>query len=226
MRSPTAFFLTSGLLSLVRAAPAAQAPTGCDVSQDVIPVPAGQSILIAPANEKPIYIAAGIGTQNYSCDTTGTYTSIGAVAILYDVSCVYNAINAIGGHGGASSATTAIIAKVQSALGSSPLVLGHHYFVTNPTGAAGTSPKFDFTSDSQSGNPDAFVVTAKTAGIPAPHNPTINVDWLELAAIPGQGDLAKHVFRIFTVGGQPPASCTPGSLPIEVPYIANYWFFK
>jgi len=224
MRSAATLVLFSGLLGLVKAAPAVRAFTGCDVSEDVIPVPAGQTALAAPTDAKPIYIAAGFGTQNYSCSTAGTYTSIGAVATLYDASCVYNAITSITAK--TSTSAVAKVAAAKAALGSSPLVLGHHYFVTNPTGAAGVSPKFDFTSDSQSGNPNAYVVTAKTGDIPAPQDPTTNVDWLELKAIAGQGDLAEYAFRIYTVGGQPPTSCTPGSAPIAVPYAANYWFFK
>lgn len=88
---------------------------------------------------------------------------------------------------------------------SGPLILGHHYFVNNPTGAAGVSPAFDFRANSEMGNPNAFVITSKVGDV-APQNPSVSVDWLELAAIPGHGDLATNVFRILTLGGQPPQS--------------------
>ncbi|KAF8577686.1 hypothetical protein K439DRAFT_1639485 [Ramaria rubella] len=220
MRAFAIGLLFSCFLGLSKASPLARAFTGCDVSNDIIPLPSG---LTAPTDAKPIFIAVGLGTQNYSCNAAGTFTSIGAVATLLDASCVFNIISAIANKD--SEASIAIDA-VTAALGSSPLVLGHHYFVDNPTGAAGVSPTFDFRADSEKGNPNAFVITAKTGDIPAPTNPTTNVDWLSLAAIPGQGELASNVFRIFTLGGQPPSSCTPGSAPITVPYAANYWFFK
>lgn len=129
--------------------------------------------------------------------------SIGAVAVLYDASCFFNEISSIANQ---HSEPTVAIQTARSAIGSSPLVLGHHYFVKNPTGAGGVSPTFDFRADSQKGNTNAFVITSKIGDIPAPQYPSVNVDWLELAAIPGHGDLATNAFRIFTLGGQPPKS--------------------
>ena len=85
----------------------------------------------------------------------------------------------------------------------SPEVLGQHYFILNPSGS-GLSPKWDFTSASEAGHPDAFVIGARTGDIPAPTNPTTNVDWLSLSN--AGGDLADQVFRVQTRGGQPPAS--------------------
>ncbi|KAF8478280.1 hypothetical protein JB92DRAFT_2768981 [Gautieria morchelliformis] len=204
-------FFSACLLTLVTAAPAIQL-TGCSVSGDIIPLPTGQTNLTIPPDTKPEFIVAGLGTQNYSCSTAGTYTSIGAVAVLFDASCVFDAFQSAGDE-----------ASISAALGPSPLVLGHHYFVNNPTpGGTGLSPTFDFRADSRKGDPNAFVITSRTGNIPSPVDPTHDVDWLELKAIDGQGSLAKFVFRIFTVGGQPPSSCTPGSAPITVPYAANY----
>ena len=83
-------------------------------------------------------------------------------------------------------------------------VLGQHYFVTNPVTGAGLSPKWDFTSASEAGHADAFVVGAKTGDVPAPASPATNVDWLSLSN--AQGALAQQIFRLQTHGGQPPAS--------------------
>ena len=47
------------------------------------------------------------------------------------------------------------------------------------------------------------VVTAKTASVNATDS-AVDIPWLQLTAIPGQGTLAKSVFRIDTVKGQPP----------------------
>ncbi|KAF8478279.1 hypothetical protein JB92DRAFT_2769005 [Gautieria morchelliformis] len=203
--SCTLVFFSACLLPLVTAAPAYQL-TGCSVTGDTIPLPPGQTNLTIPGDAKPEYIAAGFGTQNYSCSTAGTYTSIGAVAVLFDASCVFDAFQSACNNK-AFSSLEETQASISAALGPSPLVLGHHYFVKNPTpGGTGLSPTFDFRADSQKGDPNAFVITSKTGDISSPVDPTDNVDWLELKAIDGQGSLAKYVFRIFTIGGQPPSS--------------------
>lgn len=141
--------------------------------------------------------------------------SIGAVATLFDASCFFNEIQSLSkkNSGDAVQAATNTVAAKHS------IVLGHHFFVNNPTGTPGLSPTFDFRSDSERGDPTAFVITSKIGDIPAPVNPTTNVDWLELAAIPGHGDLANNVFRIFTLGGQPPKSvsrCNPRCIRIHL----------
>lgn len=84
------------------------------------------------------------------------------------------------------------------------VVLGQHYFITNPLTGSGLSPKWDFTSAIEKGHPNAFIVGAKAGDIAAPTNPGTNVDWLMLNGV--QGDLASQVFRVETRGGQPPAS--------------------
>jgi hypothetical protein len=79
-----------------------------------------------------------------------------------------------------------------------------HYFVTSPSGT-GISPLWDFTSTGNfAGNATAYVMGAKVGDILAPNTPTTNVDWLALNAV--QGSLASKIFRIDTVGGQPPSS--------------------
>jgi hypothetical protein len=69
------------------------------------------------------------------------------------------------------------------------------------TSAAG--PEWDFTSST--GNPTDFVIGKVVGEIPDPTgDPSFNADWLELDAVAGL--LATQIFRIDTVGGQPPAS--------------------
>lgn len=130
--------------------------------------------------------------------------SIGALATLFDASCIVDLIEYC--TSGTNTPVETTINVLQAALGKSPLILGHHYFINNPTGAAGVSPTFDFRADSEKGNPEAFVVTSKTEDVKSPVDPTQNVDWLQLTAIPGNGELASTVYRIFTLGGQPAAS--------------------
>jgi hypothetical protein len=79
-----------------------------------------------------------------------------------------------------------------------------HYFVPSPSGS-GISPEWDFTSTGNfAGDASAFVIGAKVGDIPAPSSPATNVDWLALNNV--EGALASKIFRIDTVGGQPPAS--------------------
>jgi hypothetical protein len=201
----------------------------CDVSDAVLTVPPNQNALIKPTIP-PSFIGLGVGTQNYTCSAaTSKYTSTGAVAELFDMSClngkrdfttIQDKAYKAWLHASPSTTPTQIV-NTLSAL-KHPIDLGQHYFITNPISGVGLSPKWDFTSASFAGNPDAFVVAAKVGDIPAPSGPA-DVDWLSLKQV--QGELATQVFRIFTKGGQPPASCTPGDAPITVKYTSQYWFY-
>ncbi|EEB90396.1 hypothetical protein MPER_11405 [Moniliophthora perniciosa FA553] len=146
----------------------------CDVSG--VKVSAGT----LPAQTAPTkYIAYGFGTQNYTCGADGKYASAGAVAQLYDISCGYS--------------PGAFVPNTRP--------LGQHYFVSDPTTGTGISPKWDLTSSFANSN--AFVIAARSAGIPASTGPS-DVDWLYLTHV--QGELANDVYRTDTRGGQPPAS--------------------
>ena len=136
-------------------------------------------------------------------------SSIGAVAALFDISCLYG---------------TEEFAKIQDDAfdiwqkcpnldpSESNLknelfnefkipLLGYHYFIIyNGT----LRPDFDFTSTgANKGNQHAFVVAAKAVDVPAP-NSVADIDWLELKALTGK--LADAVYRVDTRGGQPPTS--------------------
>jgi hypothetical protein len=136
-------------------------------------------------------------------------SSVGAVADLLDISCLYG---------------TEEFAKIQDDAFDiwqkcpdfDPLksnlkkelfyefkipLLGYHYFIIyNGT----LRPDFDFTSTgANKGNKDAFVVAAKAVDVPAP-NSVPDVDWLELKALSGK--LADAVYRVDTRGGQPPTN--------------------
>jgi len=215
--------------SVVASAAAAATPsikvTGCNVQTVKPSLPSNQTQLTIPSGEKVENIALGLGVQNYSCATTGTYSSVGAVAELIDISCLHGTslfnsiqVDAYEIFNATKSVTVNDVIKV---LGSSSIVLGQHYFVTNPFTGTGVSPTFDFRANSKKGDPNAFVIANKTGDIPAPTG-SKDVDWLELTGAEGQ--LAKHVFRIDTKAGQPPANCTPGSL-LSVKYAAQYWFY-
>lgn len=52
------------------------------------------------------------------------------------------------------------------------------------------------------------VLASKAATLDDPYNPAINVPWLKLASVEGQGTYAKSIFRINTFQGQPPSSAS------------------
>ncbi|KAI0696842.1 hypothetical protein BC835DRAFT_1271280 [Cytidiella melzeri] len=224
--------LTSLFISLIASAhavSAAPAQTGsrCDLSKVTLTIPASSSgtPLAAPIAATPEFVGVGVGTQNYTCNAQGTYVSAGAYAELFDVSCLpssdsYETIIDIASAAWSIAPASWTAAKVIQAMAElkNPSVLGQHYFVTNAAG--GLSPKWDFTSASEAGHADAFVIGAKTGDIPAPTNPTKNIDWLSLSA--ASGDLATQVYRLQTRGGQPPSTCTVGSPEIFVKYVSLY----
>lgn len=210
---------------------------GCDASQKHMALPSGQTQLALPTTTVPSFVALGVGVQNYTCGSTSTFTyvrlgtfttcvthfslnsNVGAVAELFDLSCAKD--SSFGDLTDVAFAfwkvtpkdvTTQDIIKTLAFIDpafKTPIILGQHYFVTNPTTGTGVSPKWDFTSASLKGHTDAFVVGARIGDLAAPTNPATNVDWLALNA--AQGNLADEVFRVETRGGQPPSSVSFGS---------------
>ncbi|PPQ92265.1 hypothetical protein CVT25_008573 [Psilocybe cyanescens] len=187
------------------------------------------SPLVAPSSPAS-FVGIAIGTQNYTCSSTGTYTNVGALAELFDASCVYNTpiFSSLPGIVSAAweiAPPSLPVSEVISTLHgfSTDSVLGQHYYVTNPITGSGIDPKWDFTSQgADAGKSDAFVVAAKVNGASAPTG-SQDIDWVQLGAL--TGNLAKQVYRVQTRLGQPPASCTVGSKDIQVKYTALYYGF-
>lgn len=50
--------------------------TGCSLKAAVPDIPAGQTTLSVPSGLSVEYVALGLGVQNYTCGSTGTYTSV------------------------------------------------------------------------------------------------------------------------------------------------------
>jgi len=209
--------------------PIGGSPPKCDIS-------AAQTIPNLPApltqpTTRPSFIALGVGTQNYTCSDAGAYVAAGAVASLFDVGCLYKNkalfsripdLAMAAWTAAPRSITAESMMKALSSL-SPPAVLGQHFFNTNPITGTGTAPVWDFRSQkAYRNNPNAFVVATKVSGAPAP-NTARDVDWLQLADI--QGGLADEIYRTDTRDGRPPASCTPGSAPIQDKYVALYWMY-
>jgi len=224
--------LATTLLALALVSSALALPSekrACDISKATIAFPPGQTALAAPTS-KPSYVSIGLGTQNYTCGSTGTYTNNVAVAEIFDISCLYNSPSF-------SSIADNVYTfwkdlppsitpqKFINALHdtNAPTVLGQHYYVTNPITGQGVNPKWDFTSQGMTkGNAKAFVVAAKVAALAAPTG-TQDIAWVQLKSI--SGSLATEVYRVDTRGGQPPPTCTTPGQEITVKYVAKYWLF-
>jgi len=216
------FLLTTSLLVVpILASPIFQ--TDCQIQGARLSLPSNQNAIVAPTYA-PQFIGLGVGVQNYTCNTTSsTYASVGAVAELIDISCLYDtdefdtiAINIFKAWSNAPSSVTT--QEVIAVLGNASIVLGQHYYVPGSP----LLPKWDFTSDAEQGNPDAFVVAAATGSIPSPDGKH-DVTWVQLKNV--QGRLADSVYRVKTAGGVPPTSCTAGDSPLSVKYTAQYWLF-
>ncbi|KAJ6596144.1 hypothetical protein DFH09DRAFT_905333 [Mycena vulgaris] len=190
-------------------------------------LPANQTALVSPTSG-PLFVMLGVGIQNYTCsDTTLSYASIGAVASLFDISCLedepeFSTVQTTAFYAWETASDKTKATSIGRRVGA-PKLLGFHYFVTSPSGT-GLSPKWDFTSTGKfAGNSTAYVIGAKVGDIVAPTTPSTNIDWLTLKNV--EGGLASQIFRIDTVAGQPPTSCVAGSSPISVKYTAKYYLY-
>ncbi|KAJ7288283.1 hypothetical protein C8J57DRAFT_1494596 [Mycena rebaudengoi] len=210
------------LVSAAPAFPGKGVDNCCSTAAIKMDLPSNQTLLVSPTTA-PRYVALGVGVQNYTCtEATLKYASAGAVASIFDISCLKGTALATIQTTAYKLWAAAPASAKPSSIRAVPTLLGDHYFVPSPSGT-GISPKWDFTSAGpNAGNATAFIIAAKAAGIAAP-NTAIDVDWLFLNRV--SGDLASQVFRIDTVGGQPPSSCVAGSAPISVKYTSKYFLY-
>jgi len=229
-------------VAFVSAIPFPRQLTRCDVSKQAINFPAGSAISV-PAGMVPTFVTVGRGIQNYTC-TAGAFVSTGAVASLYDASCLlvndptaFASIQDVAlTFPRAVSATPLTPSSLLGALRSHPasivssissvflskFLMGNHFF-TSFAPVSKIEPVFDFQESLGSGD---FVTMNKTASIPDFRNPTANVAWLQLTQVL-QGNFVKGVFRVDTAGGQPASTaCATEGANISVDYAAQYWFFE
>jgi hypothetical protein len=173
-------------------------------------------------------VAIGRGTQNYTCDAanaTATPVPVGAVATLFNVSCIAADMPALL----QQLPMIALDLPVPTSDDpNSPIVQdmsGHHYFLDD------TTPFFNMdTSLHQYG----MGAMAKANSSDAPAGAYVGqygkgdgaVTWLTLDA--KSDGTWKQVYRLNTAGGVPPKMCTdmqPYQAAFEVPYAAEYWLF-
>ncbi|KAF8962604.1 putative malate dehydrogenase [Flammula alnicola] len=223
-------FFSLALLAPLLASGLVLKRSGCNISN--MQIPNLPQALTAPT-AKGSFVGIAIGTQNYTCTSTGTYTNVGALAELFDISCLINTPLfgilpdiAIAAWEAAPPAVSAPEMISTLHLFSGPVILGQHYYVTNPITGSGINPKWDFTSQgADAGNPNAFVVASKINSTTALTG-SKDIDWVFLKSL--TGSLAQEVYRTDTRLGQPPATVLhawPGSPEIVVKYAAKYWGF-
>jgi len=221
--SPASYLITA--LAAASLAFGATIPT-CKPSSTLLAqtIPAGQSVLTV-TQDPTSFILLGVGYQNYTCGTAGTYASAGATADLFDISCMAKSTASSSSIADMSYKLWTKCSKIADlfvpALGAMT-ASGKHFFSPSPSGT-GTNPVWDMRSFGPAklkGNPDAFVLAAKTGNIPDPVDSKTNVDWLQLKNV--QGKLATAIYRVDTRGGVAPASCTPGE-STRVKYTSVYF---
>jgi hypothetical protein len=157
---------------------------------------------LPPPSANLILIALGQGTQNYTCaNTTATPSAIGAVAQLFNASCALSSN---------PTANTAALGSIEETAS-----IGAHFFLDN------TTPDFDIFG---LGN----TVAKKINDVPAP-DAVKDVKWLKLQAqdVASTNSGVKEIYRLNTVGGQPPASCAgvAAGEVFTVGYEAQYWVY-
>ncbi|KAF9648750.1 hypothetical protein BDM02DRAFT_3085405, partial [Thelephora ganbajun] len=182
----------------------------------------------------PTAIGVAFGVQNYTCSKNNNFTSAGAVAQLYDISCLYRSSPTLFGTiqepiykawvNISNEITVQQVTAVIPALLSPEIIEADHYFIPNAAGT-GLSPVWDFRATQRfRDKPDAIFVGKGEASVAPPDDPSKNVNWLRVGKV--AGSIADEVYRIDTIGGQPPTSCTSGQTKdISVRYVSQYWFF-
>lgn len=172
--------------------------TSCDLSPAELPKKGTQPQVLDPSpGLKLKYVLLGRGTQNYTCgsDSNAAPTSAGALAILYDASCLASYHSAllhelVGGFLQFSPGTELLTAAVIDRFSDEKLVKGHHFL------SDATTAVFDLRLN---GDTDWFSGT-KTADVPAPgyavkgmnNQGNGAVDWLKLTRKDGSG-IQVHV---------------------------------
>jgi len=208
-------------------------PGVCDLSKTTIPLsPAQQTALGSPTTPLAA-VGLGFGVQNYTCSSNNVFVSAGAVAELFDISCLASSNSTL-----LSTIHTDLFnlwdspragnVTIQQLIQALPnvvpecMILAQHYFIQN--GAGGISPAWDFRAAPKfEGVAGALFVGKPLANIPDA-DPTKNIAWLHIGKV--SGDISDEVYRISTVGGVAPSSCVSGTTKdISVKYTSQYWFY-
>jgi len=222
------------LLSLLLATTTLAAPSqrrgstfhgACSVPASAFSLPSS----LSPIQSPPSFTTVAFGVQNYTCTSAGNYSSVGTVARLFDASCLYGKQEFLSIQEEVFDIWSGCPTQDPSDPGMAQLLKEHwnidliiDYYFVQLNGSL--VPVFDATSEPSSpakGNPNAILFAKKIEDVASPDG-EVDIDWVVLQEV--SGELANDVYRIHTVKGQPPASCTPGSPDISVKYTAIYVF--
>ncbi|OJJ96544.1 hypothetical protein ASPACDRAFT_1859222 [Aspergillus aculeatus ATCC 16872] len=177
------------------------------------------------------FIALGRGTQNYTCPTTSkdntsrnasaTPIATGAVATLYDISCLAatpksHALRFLHALPGFTRSIPQEVLAFYAVMLSQSAIIGEHYFSssqssssTTSTTAAAAMPVFDLrpaTFGKQGGRYESnWVKAKKVESVNAPGSGGDDVPWLKMVGVEGSG--IKEIYRVHTAGGMSPATC-------------------
>lgn len=206
----------------------------CDLSAATLPTTT-TSPLPPPSDGLSVYhVAIGRGTQNYTCpdpsNPSAAPTAVGAVATLYNASCI-------------AAEHPTVLARLPAAALAFPtpnnqsnlfpgnlIISGQHYFPDPKT------PTFNLhTAAANYG----IYFASKTANTTAPEGSATTasgaaaVPWLKLVVeTPPAGALeadtkggVKEIYRVNTAGGSAPKTCEGQPATFQVDYAAEYWFF-
>ncbi|KAI0536707.1 hypothetical protein GGR58DRAFT_378610 [Xylaria digitata] len=205
---------------------AALAPS-CDLSKAKMPTVSTQPLPTPAAGLTVKHVAIGRGTQNYTCgaDATAAPTAAGAVATLFDASCVAAAypdlLHLLPKL--ALQFDLPYSAETNAKMGPTNLLMSGKHFFTNAT-----TPFFNLDTPRKSiGEAPCSKLNATNAPADAPkgRQGEAAVPWLLLSANPDATGGIHEVFRVETAGGSAPATCAGQPASFQVQYAAEYWFF-
>ncbi|KAI2618227.1 hypothetical protein GGR54DRAFT_191535 [Hypoxylon sp. NC1633] len=229
--------------------PTSSIPTPPAATTATLPTTGSGTQLAGPDPATLKHILVGHGIQNYTCTAVNaTATSIGALAVLWDITSLYPGssssslsaadfntltskvlrttampLNLAADGSGADVASpfpTPVDLTINGVIGTIKF-LGHHFFDNANT------PTFDL-----SGADDGELFKGKKdAGISAPADAdkgedpvTSAVDWLRLSD-KGTSTGVSLVYRVLTAGGNP-EHCTVAGQTQSIPYAAQYWIYS
>ncbi|EFX01424.1 conserved fungal protein [Grosmannia clavigera kw1407] len=223
----------------------------CDLTAAQLPSSSVSPSLPPPSDGLVLkHVAIGRGTQNYTCssaNSTAAPAAVGAVATLFNASCIAAAypdlLNLLPAVVLPFNLTDDDVTAFSDRLYPSNLdVSGHHFFTTAST------PFFNLDAPSQplghaacsknntQAAPSDSITTSTVAATTTSSSAVSNrgqhgepaVPWLKLLAHDSStttGNL-REVYRVQTAGGSSPATCAGMPAAFQVQYAAQYWFYE
>ncbi|KAI1767108.1 hypothetical protein GGR53DRAFT_143265 [Hypoxylon sp. FL1150] len=244
---PAAIASTSSA-TVSTASSAATATTSSAAIVPALPTTGSGTQLAGPDGATLKHILVGHGIQNYTCTAANaTATSIGALAVLWDITDLYPGLSSSSLSAADFDALTSKVLRTTAmplnmatdsvgAVVASPFpapadltiqglsspvkFLGHHFFDSANT------PTFDLSG----ANDGEFFSGVKNASVSAPSDADPGVDpdtgavaWLRLTD-KGTSTGVSLVYRVVTAGGDA-ETCAGAGVSQSIPYAAQYWIY-